>query len=84
MKCKNCGCVFWNKDECMQDMTGITCFGYMKPKTNADRIREMSDEELAKWLCSRDNNCEYCPVVGTCSGGRERNELVDWLKNEVE
>ena len=72
MKCKNCGCVFWNKDECMQDMTGITCFGYMKPKTNADRIREMSDEELAVYLC---NNRGFFDV---------KSEVLYWLKQEVE
>ena len=55
-----------------------------KPITNADRIRAMTDEELANWYfneffpnapycnkleCYRDSPCEQC--------------LLDWLKQEV-
>ena len=38
------------------------------PMTNADRIRSMSDEELAKLLC--------------CTGWRmiERKECIEWLQ----
>ena len=36
--------------------------------TNADRIRAMSDEELAELLISADfcEGCEYCDKVGIC------------------
>ena len=36
--------------------------------TNADRIRAMSDEELAELLISADfcGECEYCDKVGLC------------------
>lgn len=55
--------------------------------TNADRIRAMSDEELAKWLWFKTGKCPpfgYCPhpdlekpcVVEDC--------WLDWLKQEVE
>lgn len=39
-----------------------------KPLTNADHIRQMSDEELAKWLCvmNIDDKCYEC--------------WLDWLK----
>lgn len=56
-----------------------------KPITNADRIRAMSDEELAKWYfdvffkrtpycsihedCPEHDDCELC--------------LLDWLREEV-
>ena len=38
------------------------------PLTNADRIRAMSDEELAELLISADfcEGCEYCDKVGIC------------------
>ena len=38
------------------------------PKTNADRIRAMSDEELAETLCSADfcGYCDYEKDGGTC------------------
>lgn len=32
----------------------------METKTNADRIREMTDEELAKFLMSRNLTCRKC------------------------
>lgn len=41
-------------------------------RTNADRIRAMNDEELAKLLC--------------CTGWRmiERKECIEWLQRTVE
>ena len=52
-----------------------------KPKSNADRIREMSDEELAEFLIDHHRYpCEYC--IGChveCHEG-----LAEWLKSEVE
>ena len=49
------------------------------PKTNADRIRSMSDEELAMLLNPA------CPV-GTCPDEEPHNCYkcwLDWLKQEV-
>lgn len=38
-----------------------------EPKTNADRIRAMSDEELAKWLGDVDcYNCDCCAYQREC------------------
>lgn len=42
--------------------------------TNADRIRQMSDEELAKWLSDNDS---YFPT------GNRTQYWLDWLKQEV-
>lgn len=55
------GCRAWSK-------TCIACKGtgaILVPETNADRIRRMSDEELAKWL-------EY-------EGGGACAEVCGWL-----
>lgn len=59
-----------------------------KPLTNADRIRAMTDEELASFACNR--SCAYCPVVD-CNGrmmtiGRDYcyKRWLEWLKQEVD
>ena len=50
------------------------CRGFWeKPKTNADRIRAMSDEELAKYL-----SAIFAPYFS-----RGREYWIDWLKQEV-
>jgi flagellar basal body rod protein FlgC len=46
-----------------------------KPQTNADRIRAMSDEELAEWLNERQAKTWY---YGTWS----KDAWLDWLKQE--
>lgn len=54
-------------------------------KTNADRIRAMSDEQLAEWLCSlMTAECcdQRCPARGICSLGD--NGLVKWMKQPAE
>ena len=61
-----------------------------KPETNADRIRSMSDEELADYifgvsvhekpcvLCSDD--CDFCELTDEeC-----KNKTLKWLQSEVE
>lgn len=56
-------------------------------KTNADRIRAMTDEELAEQMC--DHTCMLCPIEG-CEGrieeGRKKCKQywLDWLKQEVD
>ena len=50
---------------------GSTCatqrakYGLGDPQTNADRIRAMSDEELAEWLNSFGGDF-YCPTKKEC------------------
>ena len=53
------------------DMKKGNCKGYI-PMTNADRIRAMSDEELAKLLCIYDWR------LG------EMDECLAWLQQPVE
>lgn len=49
--------------------------------TNADKIRAMSDEELAEWICSlmtADCCDQRCPARDICNLGD--NGLVKWMK----
>lgn len=55
-----------------------------KPKSNGDRIRQMTDEELAEWLAEH-GNCRVCAWYKkecvkhvTCKRG-----VAEWLKQEV-
>ena len=62
-----------------------TAIAALKPKpiqTNGDRIRQMTDEELAKIMRS----CKFCAYLdkgcqhnGTCTQG-----FLEWLKQEVD
>ena len=57
-----------------------------KIETNADRIRAMSDEELAEFLCEF-NGCysDKCPGAELCEfGGGLANGLKKWLKQPAE
>ena len=60
-------------------------FDEVKPLTNAQKIRAMSDEELAKFLYSGkfcdicEESCEECRCNGDCE-----SRLADWLKQPVE
>ena len=47
-----------------------------KPQTNADRIRSMSDEELADWVWGAE-------TAGRAYGPRGKKAWLDWLKREV-
>ena len=57
-------------------------------KTNADRIRSMSDDELAAFLCNLrseevyGNACSNCVAERFCRIGH--TGMIDWLKQPVE
>ena len=77
MNCKDCG------QDCQQIGCDIevNCTGYVKkPKTNADRIRSMTDEELAEYLFERGNGDEYC--YGICVHQDDVNACVKALKQD--
>ena len=63
---------------------GIVC-DINKPKqTNADRIRAMSDEEIALWLCLN-YSCTKCPGQDLCTiNDGKHNGLTKWLKQPAE
>lgn len=58
-----------------------------KHKTNADLIRQMTDEELADFFCqmsqccANDAGCSMCPIYDGCA----QNVMCveSWLKQEV-
>ena len=57
-------------------------------KTNADRIRSMSDEELAMFLCNfrscdaDEYICEGCKAAKYCRAGH--TGTIDWLQQPAE
>lgn len=57
---------------------GLTVPTPEEPKraTNADRIRSMSDEELAEWVWSAES-------AGKAYGVRGKKAWLDWLKREA-
>ena len=63
-----------------------------RPPTNAERIRAMSDEELAEWIHNgiSSDACDFCGqnngyCDGTpCRGKAEAEVIVEWLKRPVE
>ena len=84
-KCKNCKHFYKRPDITMftcaegkphEDNTVIDCEHY-SPMTNADRIRSMTDEELAKW---------FDTVTKDVLGGStwDKNGWLKWLKAESE
>ena len=55
--------------------------GGLRKTTNADRIRAMTDEELADFIT--DDMCELlCGSPMVCEG-QCKQKMLDWLKQEV-
>ena len=60
---------------------------HAKPMTNADRIRAMTDSELAEFLCNKISNCfdSTCPGAELCvAGDGKANGLKKWLEQPAE
>lgn len=75
IKCRNC--FFYRNEWCEKivdspDPEEARDCNYFREMTNADRIRAMTDEELAKLLC--------------CTGWRmiEQKECLEWLQQTAE
>lgn len=55
--------------------------------TNGDRIRQMTDEELAHWLNDEANyTCNICTrqnAKSSCYGHKCEKYVAKWLKKEV-
>jgi hypothetical protein len=94
--CKDC----WNFDRCNAHGRTVdfavddgVCreLDLCKPMTNADRIRAMSDEELAKWLLDMMSHKVVCFDEGAFPYTPCRNEEhdcvkcgIEWLKQPAE
>ena len=67
--------------------TEKVCDGYKHTATNADRIRSMTDEELAEWMAIN-TDCFFCKVKNKniCSLDERTcpEEWMSWLKAPVE
>lgn len=70
------GCKYNNDCTKVSRIEMENCTEYC-PLTNADRVRSMTDEELAKWLNDRQAKTWY---YGTWS----KDAWLDWLKQEVD
>lgn len=92
-KCTGIRCTMqhpYKVDEC----NNTNCQYRTEPITNAERIRAMSDEELAKIInaftayfedCNRsltDTDCHDCELCELCSLGE--GKAIDWLKQPAE
>ena len=95
--CKKCRsrCIYAGKDREFVCINGVSCkITTGKSQTNADRIRAMSDEELAKILnaftsyfdeCNRsvtDIECHDCELFELCS--LWEGKAIEWLKQPAE
>lgn len=94
MKCKNCKnhCKRTDDDGTLYGWCGliVDCpdpdlerdCKYFKTASNADKIRAMTDEELADWL-KRYLSSNAAPHANA-RGATHKGKLVDWLKQEAE
>ena len=84
MECKRCGAWFFGTNaaetlcpRCERDLTRVRD----RAKTNADRIRAMTDEELARFLASVENR-------RSAAGGGARwcgmAHALNWLQQPAE
>lgn len=92
--CNNCKFELYNADEIPCKDCGMEEREYWQPKpqTNADRIRAMSDEELANWLARTQyaNMMEAAEIFGeqlpfeeeTLKGSEQ--ECLQWLKQPAD
>lgn len=82
-KCKNFGC-----NAAGTERTTTGCEDYMSHlPTNADRIRSMTDEELAIWLASI-TDCGECEIYSYKDGCMASDEAcacqwLYWLRQEA-
>lgn len=84
MNCKYCRA---NCTGAKHDREFAFCLGYDPPKTNADRLRAMSDEDLAKFLYNNsDGQCpaiKYCPTPTAPQNCSDGHCWLDWLRQEA-
>ena len=90
MKCENCT----KYDDCRTG-SGLTwpCGAYVpKSVTNADRIRVMSDEDMAIWLAEWSFCADACPAstneveeaIGYCCPSNCKEQALTWLQQPAE
>lgn len=86
-KCKDCTGFGWG--ECItagENEVACKDFERKTKLTNGDRIRQMTDEQLAKFMCLvKDKLCFGCSFshVDECEGISCEEARTQWLKQEV-
>ena len=80
---KPCNTVYYRGSTCAAQRAK---FGLGDPLTNADRIRAMSDEELAEFLCSvYDDEDEFGKFInGYVIPCYSEDSIKEWLQMTVE
>ena len=83
-KCKH-GWKTENDYPCNTCKHGVNIEDFFTPKTNADAIREMSDEELAEFLCGvfDEDECDGKYICGVTIPNYDEDRIAEWLKSEV-
>lgn len=71
-----------NKEPCCQCSHGVNLKDFFAPKTNADRIREMTDEELNKFLWWFKIDATASFFEGGGPGAMNAKEQKEWLCSE--
>lgn len=97
--CEKCPVSEWN---CDAQYRGSRCAALrakagadFDPKTNADRLRSMSDEELAAWICLPDCTAERYETCFTITTEKRFDvpydrqteplqNVLDWLRQPAE
>ena len=82
--CNNCKFELYNADEIPCNDCGMDNREYWQPKpqTNGDRIRAMSDEELADlaFKLNVDEQVNFCKMLPECEEILDRDEDLDLNK----
>lgn len=89
---KDYPCVYWNDGKCKKfsdDSVTSRCVWspcYSQTPSNADRIRSMTDEELALWICgvydSEEENGKF--INGIIIPGYAPHDIEEWLQQPAE
>lgn len=64
------------------DLKKCATYRQKNPQTQADKIRAMSDEELAEFI-NRKIACDCCSAKHCNSDERCEVDILQWLKSEV-
>ena len=89
---KDYPCVYWNDGKCKKfsddDITSWCVWNPCDSQTpsNADRVRSMSDEELALWICGvydiEEENGKF--INGIIIPGYAPHDIEEWLQQPAE
>ena len=81
MNCKYCRA---NCTGAKQDREIAMCLSYDPPKTNADRIRNMTDEELADFICKTQFAFIPRSLGNIPISVYDGMSVLEWLKQEAD